>query len=126
MPRVAIAVQTVPKNGGAVVIAPAALTAADAANDHTFVNDGATLLMAINEDASPNAVTIVSVADEFGRVGDVLMTVPAATAGVPGVGIAGPFDRELFNQPAADNLVNVDIAADTGLNFVAAKFSKEG
>lgn len=94
-------------------------TAADAANDHYFPNNGKVRLLARCLDASPHTVTIVSVTDSYGRDGDITLTVPAAVAGVPGIAYAGPFDPGLFSQRGADDLgnVHVDLTDDTDLAF---------
>jgi hypothetical protein len=94
-------------------------TAADADNDHYFPNDGKTRLLVRCLDSSPHTVTVVSVTDSYGRDGDITLTVPAATAGVPGLAYAGPFNPGLFNQRGADDLgnVHVDISDETDLAF---------
>lgn len=77
-------------------------------------------LIARNLDAAPKTVTIKAVDDPYGRgagTEDIILTVPAAVAGVPGLGFAGPFAAELFNQTAAGDLgrVFVETSADTAL-----------
>jgi hypothetical protein len=109
MPRTAIAIQSVPRNGGAVL----ALATPDAANGNNFANDGKTELVVLNTDAAPHTVTVRSVADAFGRTGDVPVVVPAAVGAVPGTAFLGPYEQNLFNQP--DGTVNVDWTASTGM-----------
>lgn len=117
MARTALTVQVIPRHGKA--IDELTFTAADATNDHEFVNDGQTLLLVKNQHSSAQAVTIVSVADPFGREEDTTMSVDAGNVD-PKVGIAGPFSPSLFNQ--AGGLVHVDITDDTALEFAAVKF----
>lgn len=118
MARVNIPVDTVPLNGGAVILTG---VAADAANDHEFINDGKTFLVAENEGVGAISVTVVSVADSFGRLGDTVISVPAAAGGVPGKAIIGPFLPPNWNQ-AGGTKVFVDVPSDTGLRFYAYKF----
>lgn len=117
MARTNIPVQVCPANGGG--IQAVTKTAGDSANDHEFFNDGKCMLMVENLDASTKAVTVVSVPDQYGRLGDVAMTVPAVSGGVPGVAFAGPFPPALFNQRGAADLgkVFVDLAASTNLRL---------
>ncbi len=120
MPRTALAVQTIPKNGG---IQDVTLTAADAANDHEFVNDGDTFLLALNEDAGTPTVVVKSVANEHGRSVDSSSVVPAASGGVPGLMVGGPYKLPHWNQ-AGSALMHVDLTVDTNLHLAAVKFSR--
>lgn len=113
MARTNIPVQTLPQFGGG--IQNITKTAGDAANGHEFVNDGRSRLKVQNLDASSKTVTVVSVADRFGRTKDTVLIVPAATAGDPGSGEAGPFEAELFGQPGSK--VNVDLSAATSVKL---------
>ena len=79
-----------------------------------------TRLLAMNGDASTKTVTIVSVADEYGRTGDIALVVPAAVGGVPGIGYAGPFDPTMFGQGGANTgQIYVNTSADTSLSLAA-------
>lgn len=89
-------------------------TGGDAANNHSFTNDGRMLLIMKCTDASEKVATVVSVADEDGRTGDVTITCPATT----GESIAGPFLKSLWNQ---SGVVHVDLAADTGVTFAVVR-----
>jgi hypothetical protein len=89
-----------------------AWTAADATNDHSFVNDGKTLLLVKNATgAAAINVDVDSVADENGRLGDVQLAVANGE-----IGVFGPFKPSIFNQ---SGLVNVNLDVDT-TSFVAA------
>lgn len=92
-------------------------TAATTALGHYFVNTGHERLLARNLDAAAKTVTIKSVDDIYGRSEDIVLTVPAAVAGVPGLAFAGPFNPGLFNQTASADLgkVFVETSADTAL-----------
>ncbi len=94
---------------------PVSTTAGDAANNHSFVNDGKTLLYMANGEAALKTATIVSVADPYGRTGDLTMAVVFND-----FAIAGPFIPTVFNQ--AGGLVNVDLDVDTSVTFAAVSF----
>lgn len=96
------------------------LTTADATNDHDFENSGNELLHIINGDVATKTVLIKSVADNFGRVQDLSLVVPAAAGGFPGIGQAGPFIPGIWNQ-SGGNKVNIDITADTLLKFAVTR-----
>src|SRR4051812_47519213 len=115
MARTAIPIQTVPANGGG--IAGLTFTAADQANGMQFPNDGRTLLLIKNTDASPHNVTVKSVPDRFQRSGDTIVAAPASTT----VSIAGPFQFELFQQTTG--VVNVDFASATGMTVAAVQLA---
>lgn len=57
-----------PYSGGGVALT---MVAADAVNKNQFAASGNDLVIAHNAGASPATVTIKSVADPFGRVGDI-------------------------------------------------------
>jgi hypothetical protein len=113
MPRTALTVQDLGLNGQL----NATMTAVDAANGMSFLNDGQTVLAVKNADASSKTVTVRSVADEWGRTGDVACIVSAG-----GVGILGPFTPAIFNQ--GDGTCNVDFSAATSTTIAASKFKK--
>lgn len=118
MARTNIPIDNLPLNGGAVTLTG---VAADATNQHEFVNDGKTFLLAENEDAATKTVTVVSVADPFGRTGNTVHVVPAAAGGVPGKAMIGPFLPAIWNQGGGSK-VNVDVSAATSLRLYAARF----
>lgn len=113
MPRTALTVQSLGLNGQL----NATMTNADAANGMSFLNDGQTMLVVRNADASAKTVTVKSVPDEWNRSGDVVCVVSAS-----GIGIFGPFTPAVFNQP--DGTINVDFSAATSTTIAAAKFLK--
>jgi hypothetical protein len=88
------------------------LTAADAANNMKFVNNGKTRLLIKNGHSSPLSVVVTSIADEYGRTGDLTITTTNAKES-----IAGPFPKNLFNQ--SDGTVVITIATDTNLLLAA-------
>jgi hypothetical protein len=88
-----------------------AATSGDAANDHSFTNTGRELLIMRCSDASQKTASIISVADEYGRTGDVTITCPAST----GLSIKGPFPPSRWNQ--SGGVVHVDLADATGVTF---------
>lgn len=92
--------------------------AADAANGMYFVNAGGaqTILIVQSASASGADVTIVSVADPYGRTGDI----GPATVGAAATVAFGPFEPLLFNQPGGT--ININLASVTGtVTLVAMK-----
>lgn len=81
----------------------AAFTAADVANGNKFASSGNELLIAYNSNASStaHAVTISSVADPYGRLGDITSESIAAGA----YRIYGPFKKNGWVQ--SDGSINV-------------------
>lgn len=116
MTRVAIPVQVMGRNGGGIDNVTG--TAADAANDHYFLNSGRELLVMRCTDGTQKVATVVSVADAHGRTGDKTITCPATT----GLSIYGPFAPGLFGQRGADRgKVHVDLVAATGVTFAVVQ-----
>lgn len=108
--RVAIPPQSIVRNKCALVT----FTAADATNDHKFLNDGNTELLVVNGGSGACALTVKSVADQYGRLGDLTLSVtPGHSAVVPSL------DPTLFNQ--ADGYVYVDIDEDTTVTLAAIR-----
>ena len=121
MPRTDIPVQTIAAFGAE--IDSITWTAADAANDHEFKNNGRVFLLARNNDASVHTATIISVpnASTFNRSGDQSMVTPAAAGGLQGSSIGGPYPPTGFNQ--ADGVVHVDLTTDTTLWYAAVEYT---
>ena len=119
MPRTAVPLQKIPRNGA---ISDIAWTAADAVNGHEFRNNGKVLLLAKNTDVSSKTVTVVSVPDEAGRTGDLVINVPATN----GIAIAGPFRPVWWNRREAGltGLVHVDVANATGLSLACVAYEE--
>lgn len=68
--------------------------AADASNGNSFLNDGNTIFVISNEDASTATTVGIEVnPDRYGRDKTLSLSVPAGR-----VAIAGPFDPAVFNQ----------------------------
>ncbi len=97
-------------------IAAVSFTAGDAGNDHDFDNSGNDFLWVQNDGGGAVQVTIVSVADPFGRTGDIVMSVAAA-----GRGVAGPFPGPLFNQSGGKR-VNVLLDIDTSVTLAVIRY----
>lgn len=112
MARTALAIQSIPANSGAQ------LTSAtpDAGNGNYFPNDGQTVLVVYNGDASSKTVTVVSVPCSHGRSGDVAVTVAAGAQAE-----LGPFQTDTFNQ--ADGTVQVNWSASTSVKVTARRKS---
>ena len=115
----AITVQAPAQFGG---IQNVTLTAADSANGMMFLNDGKTVLVVINNDVAAKTVTIVSVPDENGRTGDIVLVVPAAVGGFPGIAITDQLPTALFTQQSTDaGNVYVTFSAATNLKVAAIR-----
>lgn len=112
MARTAITPQAA---GGAVTFG-----AADATNGMRFVNDGKTVLIVKNASAAAITVTVRSVPCSHGRLGDLIVTVPATT----GEAVIGPFAKDLFDQQSTDlGNVYVDFSASASVTVAAVKLS---
>lgn len=82
-------------------------TAADATNFNSFAATGREILIAHNGDAAPQTVTIHSIADPYGRSGDI--TAESIAAGAYHV-----FQRfPLTGYVQSDNTVHIDASAAT-------------
>jgi hypothetical protein len=115
----AITVQAPAQFGG---ISNLTLTAADSVNGMMFPNDGKTVLIVINNDVSTKTVTIVSVPDENGRAGDIILTVPAASGSFPGIAITDQLPTALFTQQSTDaGNVYVTFSAATNVKVAAVR-----
>jgi len=115
----AITVQAPAQFGG---LQNVTLTAADSVNGMMFLNDGKTVLVVINNDVAAKTVTIVSVPDENGRTGDIVLVVPAAVGGFPGIAITDQLPTALFTQQSTDaGNVYVTFSAATNLKVAAIR-----
>lgn len=105
MPRTALAIQEIRRNNGAQLTD----NNADVTNGQIFDNDGNTILVVHNGDASSRTCTVKGVACSHGRTADVAVAVAAGARAE-----IGPFDQALFNQSGADaGKVHVDWSAAT-------------
>lgn len=97
---------------GAYATAGAAITmtAADTVNKEQFVSTGKELVIAQNTGGSPYTVTINSVADEYGRTGDVTAYSVAAGA----IAVFGPFPVHGWRQ--SDDKIYLE-ANNTAVKF---------
>jgi len=110
MARTVIPVQPIPYQGS---ITDITYLAASVANGHSLVNDGRTFLVIKNGGAGVSTVTVDSVADQFGRVGDEVVAIAAGKDAV-----LGPFLPQIWNQ-AGSALVNIDLDVDTSVEIAA-------
>ena len=116
MARTAIAVQEIAYLGSGAIN----FSAADATNGMMFPNDGRTVLLVKNDGTSAITATVVSVADEYGRTGDIAPTVAAGE-----IRIIGPLRSGLFNQKngADQGKVYVNFSADTNVKVAAVRLN---
>ncbi len=120
MPRTVITTQQAKKN---VATNPMTWTAADATNNHFYADSGDTVLLMRNTDSTSKTVTISSVPEpSFARTGDVVVVVPAASGGVPGMAVFGLPDPQAWDQ--ADGTINVNVSNATGLSFCALQVQR--
>lgn len=114
MARDALVVQQM-GNEGAQYDQAIAYTEMVAANDLEFANDGRTLLLVKNGGTTgAGAATIVSVAAERGRTGDIAISIAQGADG-----IFGPFPVSAWNQAGA--VVHVDSAFEDAFSFAAIR-----
>lgn len=92
--------------------------AVDGSNGNTFANNGNTLALIKNGGGSPITATFSSVPDQFGRTGDVAVTVAAGAERV-----VGPFPVALFNQTSGGNAGNVNVSFSSGTSVTMALIS---
>lgn len=121
MPRVEIPLQDPGQNGK---IDELTWTAGDAANDHYFDNSsGRVVLLVRNDDTSAKTITVVSVADPYGRTSDHSMSVDATGGGASQVAFVPFLPATAWNQRGAGDLgrVHIDLADATGVSFAAVK-----
>lgn len=118
--RVALTPQATNRYGDGVTVT---LTAASADN-HTMINDGRTILLALNLNAATRDITVTGVASPRtgGDAKTQVHTAPAAVAGVPGVAAFGFFDPAAFNQ--ASGVINIDASATADLHLAAVQISR--
>ncbi len=118
MPRTAIAVQVAGPNG--LALDDITFSAADATNDHEFVNSGREILLMKNDSGGALTADAKSVIDEHARLGDQTLTAAAAN-----ISMAGPFSPAVWNQRAAADAgkVFVDLTVDTSLTFAVIQLT---
>ena len=117
MARTAIAVQEIGLNAGATVT----WTNSDQANGMIFANDGRTVLLVKNGDASARVVTVASVADEAGRIGDQVPSVAAAATYC-----FGPLRPAWWSQRSTNQgcvLVDFAVGTPTTLQVAAVRLN---
>lgn len=82
------------------------MTAADVANGNQFTFEGKDLVIAYNSDASAHTVTISSVADPYGRTGDISYSLGAGEYAV-----FGPFEASGWLQSDGKIYLSADDAS---------------
>jgi len=102
-----------------VSVADAALTAA-VSDGHSFTNDGQTVLLCQNTNASARTVTVVSTQTVDGlAVADLAIVVPATTGRM----VTATFPRTVYNQ--TDGSVWINYSATADLKVAAVRIPKE-
>lgn len=92
----------------------------DAANDAMFSNDGKTILLIDNGAGTVVNPIVVSVADQFGRTGDITLAVNGTSRA-----IFGPFNPAVFNQRTGSDIgkIYVDFDVDSNVTIVPIKLT---
>jgi hypothetical protein len=111
MARTVLTVQTIVKNTAAAIT----YAAADAVNNMQFLNDGNTQLLVKNGGSGPCTVTVHSVSDPYGRIGDLVLTVAADTDQTAPV-----LDPLIWNQQGAGEVNNVFVDFSEGSSVEVA------
>jgi hypothetical protein len=118
MPRTALPIIDVPVNAE---IDSITFSTADQTNGNAYPNDGKTHLIFQNTTGAAITATIVSVADEAGRTGDLTVVVPATT----GIGYVPRLRQPWWNQQsgvdAGSVLINYSAA---GLKVAALRHAQ--
>lgn len=112
MARTSIPVVAIGNQGA---VDPIVWTTGDATNDHEFLNDGKTIVIVRNGGGVGITVSVISVADEAGRTGDLAIAVAAGD-----YCIFGPLKQAWWNQ--SGGVVHVDL--DTDASVVLTAFSQ--
>jgi hypothetical protein len=113
MPRTAVAIQEITPQSSAAV----ALATVDAVNNNMFQNDGRTALLIQNPTGGALACTIVSVADQHNRTGDLVLSLAAGE-----IRQVGPLRQAIWNQFAAD-VGNVYVNPAAALKIAALRLN---
>ncbi len=121
MARGAITLNTLDSYGGSDT--SLTWTAADATNDHTFVNDGKTFLLYWSENAATCDIEIVGVASSrtANNATTDTITIPIGSVTTQ-IGMAGPFPKAAFNQ--STGVVNVNVELTPDVQLAAVKYNK--
>ncbi|MDR4483828.1 MAG: hypothetical protein R3B95_11550 [Nitrospirales bacterium] len=115
MPRTALTVQEVEPNANEAIT----FAAMDQANGMKFLNDGRTILVAKNGDASAHQLTVVSKGDPvFGRTGNLVKSIPAGGEEI--VGFLNPAGWNQVSGVDAGN-VQVDVDDDTSMTIAVLR-----
>ncbi len=120
MARGAITVNTLSPYGGSST--SLTWTAADSANNHTFVNDGKTMLLYWSENAATCDVEVIGKASKrtFNRATTDTITIPIGSVTTQ-IGMAGPFPTGEYSQ--STGVVNVDVELTPDVQLAAVKFN---
>ena len=97
--------------------------AADATNNHYYVDDGNSILVAITGDSASKTVTVVSTADALGRTGDQVLTVPANDTNNDGVSFFGIPSGSGWRQ-SGTNQINVNVSAATKTKLAVLRVNR--
>lgn len=115
-PRDTIVIQEL-GNEGSQYDADVAWTPGVAADDLDFDNVGGNILILIRNLGTSGAqtATFISVADPYGRTGDIDVVVAQGAYGA-----AGPFLPTVWNQSTGK--LNIDIATEDAFSFAAVRY----
>ena len=111
MARTAVTITNISAQGGSIDVPT---QAADATNDMDMVNDGRTIFEVFNDSAGVVNVTIVSVADPYGRTQNLALAIAATKKA-----FVGPLLPAIWSQ--AGGKVNIDFDVDTTITVRAIR-----
>lgn len=118
MPRTAITVQSV---SAFSALDDITFTAGDAANDHEFINDGRSVVVQKNTDATAKTSTII-VPSSARVLDNSTLTIPLVSAGGgTELSISPILPQAIYNQ--SDGTVHIDLTDATGVSFAVVSLS---
>lgn len=119
MARTLVPTDIIPPNGSYVA---GTGVVNDPTNGHEADNSGTTIFTHTNTAGSTKTVTYASVADAYGRVGDLAVVVPAASGSFNGVATAGPFNPTNWNLARGTRITFSSTALATEVKHFASRY----
>lgn len=89
-------------------------TAGDSVNGHKVVSSGNDLIIAKNVNVAAKTVTLVSIADEYNRTGDLTKSMAQN-----GLAVIGPIKTKGWKQTDGNLYIDVNIDTDVSIAVIA-------